>query len=349
MDRERVAAFLDRFVGYASGATTLALLAVADRAGLLTWLGENESGTVDEIASGAGLQPRYVEEILSGLAAADAIEYDASTEVFTLPAEHAVFLSDSASPYYMGGWFDMVPTMMGQVDGVSRATKHGGGVGFHEYGESMIRGIDRANTPSQTVFLTRKWLPAVPGLIDRLQSGITVADIGCGAGTAAVLVAETFPQSHVTGFDVSEESLEVARARSTSIENLAFERRAADEIPVDPPFGLITAFDVIHDLPDPRAGLARIREALSADGQFLMMEPNVTSHLEDNLDDIGALVYGMSTLHCMTQSLAAGGQGVGAAWGGERAEDYASRAGFSTFEHLEGITNKFSAFYLLQP
>lgn len=349
MDRERVAEFMEQFVGYASGATTMALLAVADRSGLLRWLEENESGTVGQVADGAGLNARYVQEILSGLAAAGAVTYEPESEVFTLPPEHALFLSDSSSPYCMSGWIEMIPTLMRHVDGVVHAAEHGGGVGFEQFGSDMIRGIDRGNGPSQRVFLTKRWLPAVPGLVDRLRAGIRVADVGCGVGTAAILMAEAFPDSQVTGFDVSEESLEVARARANSTRNLTFQNFAADAIPPEPPFDLITSFDVIHDLPDPKAGLARIREALADAGQFLMMEPNASSRLEKNLDPHGALLYGVSAMHCMTQSLAIGGEGVGAAWGREAAEAYAREAGFSTFQELEDITNKFSAFYLLTP
>jgi SAM-dependent methyltransferase len=347
MDRTRISQFLDRFVGYASGATTMALLAVADRAGLLYWLAEHDSATVGDIAEGAQLESRYVKEILSGLAAAGAVEYDPDAEVFTLPPEHALFLADESSPYCMGGWIDMVPTIMSQIDGVAHATRHGGGVGFEEFGTAMVRGIDRGNSPSQKVFLIDRWIPAVPGLADRLASGIRVADVGCGSGTVPILLAKAFPESTFHGFDVSEESLAVARERANAIPNLTFEASSADDIPLDPPFELITAFDVIHDLPDPLAGMTRIREALASDGQFLMMEPNASTRLENNLDDHGALLYGISTMHCMTQSLAVGGEGVGAAWGREMAEDYARRAEFTSFEPLEAIENKFSAFYLL--
>jgi SAM-dependent methyltransferase len=349
MDRQRIAEFLDRFVGYASGATTIGLLAVADRSGLLGWLGEHGSGTVEEAAEGAGLESRYVREILSGLAAAGAVEYDPDGAVFALPPEHALFLADESSPYFMGGWFDMVPSAIGQIDGVAHATRNGGGVGFEAFGDAMIRGIDRGNSPSQKVFLVDRWLPAVPGLIDQLESGIRVADVGCGSGTAAILMAKAFPRSEVTGFDVSEESLIVARGRAESTDNVTFENSAADSIPLDPAFHLITTFDVVHDLVDPLAALTRIREALAVGGRYLMMEPNTSSRLENNLNDRGALLYGISALHCMTQTLAAGGEGLGAAWGWELAEDYARRAGFSSFERLEDIENKFSAFYLLGP
>jgi SAM-dependent methyltransferase len=168
-----------------------------------------------------------------------------------------------------------------------------------------------------------------------LELGLRVADVGCGAGTAAILMAEAFPASTVTGFDVSPESLAVARGRSGARDNLTFGNYPVEGIPLEPPNDLVTAFDVIHDLVDPLAGLRRIRESLADDGKFLMMEPNLSTNLEDNINDRGALLYGISTMHCMTQSLAKGGAGLGAAWGRQMAEDHARRAGFSSFEPLE--------------
>lgn len=347
MDRERVDAFLERFLGYASGATTIGLLAVSERCGLLSWLGEHETGTAAEIARGAGLQERYVREIMAGLAAAGVVEYEPVNERFTLPAEHALFLVSELSPFFLGGWLDMIPSGMEKLDAITNAVVNGGGVGFDEFDDGTIRGIDRGNAPSQRAFLLSRWLPAVPGLVERMENGIRVGDIGCGAGTAAILMAEAFPQSQVHGYDVSAESLALAESRSESIENVTFTRASVDEVPSSPPFDLITTFDVIHDLADPLVGLGHIRESLAPDGLYLMMEPNMSSRLEDNLDERGALLYGVSTFHCLTQSLAVGGAGLGAAWGREMAEDYATRAGFESFELLDGITNRFSAFYLL--
>ena len=349
MDHDRIEAFLEKFTGILSGTTTLGLLAVADRSGLSAYLGEHESGTTSEIAEGASLDERYVTEILSGLAAAGVVEYEPSTSVFTLPPEHALFLADEASPYFMGGWLDMLPSVMSQVEGVANATVHGGGVGFEEFGRTIIRGIDRGNAPSQRIFLTSKWLPAVAGMVDRLEQGIRVADVGSGSGTAAILMANAYPNSEVVGYDVSGDSVAVARSRSEDIPNVEFHRYTAEDIPTEPGFDLVTTFDVIHDLADPKAGLTRIKEALRPDGSYLMMEPNAGSDLEKNLNDRGALLYGISTLHCMTQSLAAKGAGLGAAWGEEMAKDYAIDAGFKSFERLDEITNRFSAFYLLKP
>lgn len=347
MDREKIERFLDRFVGFAAGTTTIALLAIADRSGLSGWLGQHGGGTAAEIAAGADLDERYVAEILSGLTSAGVVEHDDG--VFTLPPEHAVFLSDESNPYFMGGWLDMLPAAMDKLDRLAEVTIHGGGIPFDEFEGGLINGLDRANGPSQQVLLTRKWLSGVPGLVERLEAGIRVADVGCGTGTAAIEMARAYPRAEVVGYDVSATSLGLARTRSDGIDNLTFEARSADEIPVDPGFDLVTAFDVIHDLANPLAGLTRIREALRPDGVFLMMEPNVGSDLDDNLGDIGALFYGISTLHCLTQSLAQEGAGLGAAWGREQAEEMAAEAGFASIDRLDEITNRFSAFYLLRP
>jgi 2-polyprenyl-3-methyl-5-hydroxy-6-metoxy-1,4-benzoquinol methylase len=347
MDREKVEAFLDRFVGFAAGATTIGLLAVADRTGLSAYLGEHESGTTDEIAEGARLDPRYVKEILSGLAAAGVLDYQPESGVFTLPPEHALFVATELSPYFMGGWFEMLPAVMAQIESIATATVHGGGVGFEDFGPNLIKGIDRLNGPSYRAFLTTKWLPGVPGLADRLASGIRIADVGCGSGTAALLMAEAYPECEVLGYDVSSESIDIARSRAEEIPNAEFQAYSVEDIPIDPRFDLITSLDVIHDLVDPLGGLSRISEALAPDGMYLMMEPNASSKLEENLTDRGALLYGVSTMHCMTQSLAHGGLGLGTAWGRQRAEDMSRTAGFESFSFLEDISNRFSAFYLL--
>ncbi|MGD2044139.1 MAG: class I SAM-dependent methyltransferase, partial [Acidimicrobiia bacterium] len=315
MDRESIEAYLERFVGYASGATTIALLAVADRSGLLAWLGEHESGTVEEIAAGAELDARYVREILSGLAAAGTVGFEPDGQVFTLPPEHALFLASELSPYFMGGWLDIIPSVMAQIDGVAYATRHGGGVGFEEFGKGLIRGIDRGNAPAQRAFLTSRWLPGVPGLVDRLESGIRTADVGCGTGNVALIIGEAYPRSEIVGYDISEESLAIARSRAESLDNVSFAEYPVEAIPLDPENDLVLAFDVIHDLVDPLAGLIRIRESLAEGGQFLLMEPNASSRLEENLHEGGALLYGMSALHCMTQSLARDGAGLGSGWG----------------------------------
>jgi SAM-dependent methyltransferase len=218
---------------------------------------------------------------------------------------------------------------------------------IEQFGPGLIRGIGRGNSPSQKIFLTDRWLPAVPGLAPRLESGIRIADVGCGSGSAVILMAQAYPNSEVVGFDISADSVAVASDRARTIPNASFQVAGAEAIPTKPGFDFITTFDVIHDLAEPMDGLRRIRESLTDGGLYLMMEPYASSNLEENLSPRGALLYGISTMHCMTQSLAKGGDGLGAAWGHQKAERYAAEAGFSRFQTLEDISNRFSAFYLL--
>ncbi len=345
-ERDQIWEFIHRFQELAAGATTIGLLSVADRTGLLRFLAGSGSVTPGEAASGAGLDPRYVEEILFGLAAAGVLEHAAGR--FTLPPTTAEVIASDESPYSMAGWLDMIPAAMARVADVSEATKHGGGVPFELFGHDMVRGIDRANSPSQRILLTRRWLAAVPGLIERLEAGGRVADVGCGSGTAAIAMAERFPGCEVVGIDVSGPSLEVAKERGAGTANLEFLDSPVEEIPIEPGFDLVTAFDVIHDLADPLAGLRRIRQSLRPDGLFLMMEPTAGATLDENIGARGALLYGLSALHCMTQSLARGGAGLGAAWGPVKAEELARGAGFTSFESLDDISNEFSSFYLVR-
>lgn len=337
---------MDRFIELASGATTIGLLAIADRSGLNQHMADGEQRTAEEISRTSDLDQRYVREILSGLAAAGVYEYDADSTAFRLPPEHTVLVADETSPYFMGGWFDMIPSLYGQLDGLVSATRNGGGVPFSDFGPDMIRGITRGNQPSQTILLNSKWLPAVPGLIEALRAGIRVADVGCGVGNAIKVMAHAFPKSDFIGYDISPEEIAMAR-RDVTAPNVTFELAGVEDLPTTPGFDLITSFDVIHDLVDPDVGLASIRRALTQGGRLLMMEPAASSKLEENLTPRAALLYGVSTMHCMTQSLARGGKGVGTAWGRQEIEAAGRKAGFMSVTRLEGISNTFSDFFLL--
>lgn len=348
MDRAAVWEFMERFVDMAAGAVTLSALAVADRCGLLATLGDSTPRTANQLADVAGLDLRYTEEILRQLTAAGITDYDPGAETFVLPAERATVVADDASPYAMTGWLDMLPTAASFVDRVADAARHGGGVPAEAYPDRMVQAVDRANGPSMRILLTRRWLPTMPDVVARLEKGARVADVGCGSGAAAIAMATAYPNSTVVAYDVDPRAIAVAARRGAEIENVEFVVMGAEEIPTDPPFDLITAFDVVHDLPNPDGALARIRAALGDDGVFLMMEPALSSELEENRNARSALFYGVSLMYCMTQSLAAGGAGLGAGWGAGRAEALCRSAGFSRFERLP-IDNPFSAFFRVGP
>jgi SAM-dependent methyltransferase len=350
MDREAVWDFMERFVGMASGAATLFTLAVADRSGLLAVLGRSVPLTGDDTATAAGLNRRYVEEILGQLTTAGILDFDPATGTFVLPPERATVIADDASPYAMAGWLDMLPTAGEFIDEVAEAVRTGGGVPAAHFPDRMVHAVDRANAPSTRILLTRRWLPAMPDVVARLEDGARAADVGCGAGTAALTMAAAYPNSHFVGYDLDLRAVALAteKAKESGLINIQFEVCSATEIPIEPSFDLVTTFDVVHDLADPEGAVVRFRQALADDGTFLMMEPAVHPRLEDNREPWVALLYGVSLLFCMTQSLAVGGAGLGTAWGPERAETLCRRAGFSQFRRLP-IENPFNAFYEVRP
>ncbi|MDE0887075.1 MAG: class I SAM-dependent methyltransferase [Myxococcota bacterium] len=346
MDKDEMRAFMGRFMEMTTGAAVLGVVAVADRTGLFRELQGQGPLTLSEIVARTGFQRRYLEEILATLSAAEILIYAPEGESYCLPDEHAACLADESSPYFLAGWSQMVPALYGAIPGVVEACREGGGVPFSEFGDDMIEGIARSNGPGTRLMLTRKWLPAMPDVVGRLESGIRVADVGCGSGVAALTMARAYPNSEFHGFDVDASSLERARlaAQEQGAENVFFAQVDGGSIPSDPGFDFITTFDVIHDVVDPLAVLGQIRAALAEGGAYLMVEPQAGDDLEENLHAAGALTYALSTLHCMTQSLAHGGEGLGAAWGPGRAEQYCRDAGFGRFERLE-VANPFNAFY----
>jgi SAM-dependent methyltransferase len=350
MNREAVQEFMFRFMEMATGATVIGVVGVGDRTGLFREMAGQGPLTLEQIAERTGLQERYLREGLACLAAARVVTYDPQRETYELPEEAAACLADEGSPYFLGGWAQVIPAVLRVVPHVARAFREGGGVPYSEFGEEMVAGIDRSNSPGMRVLLTRKWLPAMAELVKRLEGGIRVADIGCGSGAASITMAKAYPRSTVLGYDIDPTSIARARAAAAAegLDNVRFEQVGAESIPTEPAFDFIASFDVVHDTVNPHAVVRRVRQALQPDGTFLMVEPAAGDTLEQNLHPGGALLYGMSTLHCMTVSLAHGGEGLGTAWGPKAAETLCRDAGFTRFRRLE-VDNLFNAFYEIRP
>jgi SAM-dependent methyltransferase len=350
MDREKVQAFMERFMEMTTSAALLAVCEVAGRAGLLRALAGRGPRTLGAIRAESGLQERYLREALSALAAGGILHYEPAGETFELSAEAAACLADEESPYFLGGWSQFLPALYRAIPGVARAMREGGGVSYTEFGSEAVEAIDRANSPGMRVLLTRKWLPTLPEVVRRLEQGGRVADIGCGSGTSTLTLAKAYPRSEITGYDIDATAL--SRARSAGerlgLANARFEQRSAEDLPAQPQFDLVTAFDVVHDLAKPRVVLRRIREALAPDGTFLLVEPAAGDSLAENLHPVGALLYSISTLYCMTVSLSQGGEGLGAAYGPKQAEALCRDAGFARFRRLD-VENPFNAFYEVRP
>jgi SAM-dependent methyltransferase len=350
MDREKVRAFMEQFMAMTTNAALLGVTEVAGRTGLFSALAGQGPLELGAIAAKSGLQPRYLREILSALAAGGILRYEPVAETFELTPEVAACLADEKSPFFLGGWTQFLPALYRAIPGVARAMRSGGGVGYPEFGSEAVEAIDRANSPGMRVLLTRKWLPVLPELVKRLEQGARVADIGCGSGTSTLTLAKAYPRSEITGYDIDATALGRARsaAEREGLANARFEQRSAEDLPREPRLDFVTAFDVVHDLARPRVVLRRIRESLAPDGTFLLVEPAAGDSLAENLNPSGALLYSVSTLYCMTVSLSQGGEGLGAAYGPKRAEALCREAGFGSFRRLE-IDNPFNAFFEVRP
>lgn len=346
-DREASRAYLDRFLGHVASAGALAVVAVADRLGVLSALAQGPATPVT-LANRSGVDRRYLEETMAALAAAGLVEYQAEDGTFWLPAGAQQCLVDSTSPYYVVGWAQILTALSARVGEVARAFVAGEGIPPSVYGDELREAMIRTNSPATRALLVSKWLPALPDVVAGLQRGIRVADIGCGAGTAALAIAEAFPASTVIGYDTDVTSIETARAAATHLPNLSFQAVPAEELSSSLPFDFILAIDAIHDMSAPQVALVAIHQALAPNGCFLMVEPNLGTQLADNLHPTGALLYSLSALYCVPVSRGggSGNGGLGAGWGSEAAERMAREAGFGRFERLP-IQTRTNSFYRL--
>jgi SAM-dependent methyltransferase len=351
MDKAKRERFVKQVMDYVTGASLTGMIYIGDRVGLFKALAGAGPLSVTETARKAGLQERYVREWLSAMAAAGVVTYDADSERFTFPEEHAAILADENSPSFLGGFFQTAPAMLTVAPRVADAFAKGGGVPFSDYGGDLVAGIDRSNRAQFQYHLVKRWLPTIPEVIARLETGARVADVGCGSGYPSILMAQAFPRSRFYGFDVSEESLERARADARNkgvAERVEFQRVSATALPETPKFDFITSFDAIHDMVDPRGAVRAIRRALADDGTYMMMEVKGGETLTENLNPLGALMYSMSTLHCLTVSLAHGGEGIGTLMGERKARELAEEAGFTRFRRLP-IEHAMNVFYEIRP
>ena len=350
MDKAKSQQFMQKVVGDAGTAMAAALVHVGVRVGLFKAMAGAGALSATELSERTGIGVRNVAEWLAAMASAGYVEYDPAGERFTLPEEHALFFAQPQSEYFLGGLFDGLPGLMAMAPRLAAAFERGGGVSFAEFGAGMPLALEQMNRPVYENRLVRSWLPAVPGAIERLTAGGRAIDVGCGTGVVPLILAKAFPDARIEGLDLDARSIEIARgyAREQGLQDrVRFIQAGADALEPQPGYDLITTFDVIHDLPDPGEVLARIRSALAPGGTYLMVEPAVDDRLENNLGNpFARMLYAISCLHCVPQSLAQGGPGLGACWGPARARELAQAAGFGGFQALP-VRSPVMAFYAL--
>ncbi|MET7271168.1 methyltransferase domain-containing protein [Streptomyces flaveolus] len=308
-DEAKVEAFMEKALGDISATMTLGLCHVGDRLGLFKDLAANGPARSQELADRLDLNERYVREWLRGLTAAGYLEEPESGR-FHLPAEHVPALADEAGPMFLGGVYQMVPAALAPYERLIEAFRSGGGVRQSDYPDILWDGMSRFTGSWFENVMVDDWLSTFPHVVERLERGIDVADVGCGAGRALIVLARRFPRSRFTGFDIFPAQVERAR---TNAEKAGVADRATFET-VDAAQGLprrydlVTTFDVVHDAAEPKRLLAALRAAVEDDGDYVMLEINC----EDNVGPVAAMFYGFSVFYCMTTSLANGGAGLGA-------------------------------------
>ena len=350
LDQEQAEAFAGRMVTVINDAALALALSIGHRTRLFDTLAGLPPSTSDEIANAAGCNERYVREWLGAMVAGHVVEYDAATRSYVLPAEHAASLTRAAGAGNIAA-IAQTGAMLGGVEAqIVECFHHGGGVPYSEYPtfHTITAEFSSANIDAN---LLEGALPLVPGLAERLEAGIDVADVGCGSGYALCVMARAFPNSRFQGFDFSEEAITAARsqARVWELDNVTFEIRDVTNLSLTSAFDFITTFDAVHDQAAPDRVLAGIADALRPGGVYLCVDIAASSNVEDNADHpLGPFLYTMSTMHCMTVSLALDGMGLGAVWGEQTALAMLADAGFANVnvEHVPG--DIFNVYYVAQ-
>jgi SAM-dependent methyltransferase len=333
IDEERAAAFADQLFGYYTGGFVTYMVDLGLRTGLLDAAAEGPA-TSTELAQRAGLHERYVREWLGAVVTAGIVDYDPATKTYTLPAEHAICLTGD-SELNVAPLSQVSSHLAKYIEPVADAFRDGGGVPYAAYRPEFTDVMDGLSRPTFDGILIDGIVPLARRLTDQLTAGIRVADIGCGTGHTTNLLAQAFPQSTFVGYDLAEDAIDRGRTEATQygLPNATFEVLDVTRLPAEPPLGAAFAFDAIHDQTDPAGVLARVFDALAPGGVFVMFDIRASSHLENNVGNpLAPLLYAVSTLHCMTVSLASGGAGLGTVWGEELALEMLAAAGFVDLE-----------------
>jgi 2-polyprenyl-3-methyl-5-hydroxy-6-metoxy-1,4-benzoquinol methylase len=334
LNQQKIEAFTGRMLDVLNQGSLALMTSIGHRTGLFDTLAQLPPATSGQIAEAAGLHERYVREWLGAMVVGQVIEYNSETDTYSLPPEHAAALTRAAAPNNVAAFTQYIGLLGSVEDGIVESFRHGGGVpysAFPRFQEVMAEDSGQSVLPALLDYI----LPLVPGLVEALQRGIEVLDLGCGQGKALNLMARTFPHSHFTGYDFSEDGVAAGRAEAQQhgLTNIHFEVKDAAILDEVQRYDLITTFDAIHDQAKPAAVLRNINQALKSEGVYLMQDIAGSSHVHNNMDHpMGQFLYTVSCMHCMTVSLAYGGEGLGAMWGKEKALQMLAEAGFAQVE-----------------
>jgi 2-polyprenyl-3-methyl-5-hydroxy-6-metoxy-1,4-benzoquinol methylase len=331
VDEGKLNELLGRFVTDVGGSFQAINAVIGDRLGLYRALLAVMPATSSEVAAAAGVGERYVREWLRGQAAGGYVTYDPETERFSLTEEQAFALA-APDGMQIAAAFHIPIGAAQNTERITEAIQSNGGFAWHEHVPELFEGTERFFRPGYVANLVSSWIPALDGVEARLRSGAKVADVGCGHGASTLLLGESYPRSQITGFDYHRPSIEQARKRATDAglaTRVSFEVASASDFPGGP-YDLVAIFDALHDMPDPQGAARHIREALRPDGTLLLVEPYANDTVEENLNPIGRLYYGASTVICVAHSMTEEPRtALGAQAGEARLTEVLSEAGFT--------------------
>lgn len=337
LDKSKAEAFADNLVNVLNNGALCLMFSIGHRTGLFDAMSKLPPSSSGEIAEESGLNERYVREWLGAMVTSSVVEYDPKTKNFNLPSEHSGFLTRSAGADNIAVFSQYIAELGSVENKIVECFRKGGGVpysSFPRFHEVMAEDSGQSVLSS----LESHIIPLVSGLSESLDKGISVLDVGCGRGLIMLRLAELYTKSQFIGMDLSDEAIEFARNESSrrglsNIEFISNNLSNFDESAEPESFDFVTTFDAIHDQAKPLNVLRGIHRTLKSDGVYLMQDISGTSHLDKDIEHpIGTLLYTISCMHCMTVSLAQGGEGLGAMWGEEKTREYLEKAGFISIE-----------------
>jgi SAM-dependent methyltransferase len=333
LDEGKLNDFVGKILGDLGGAFSVPTVRLGLRLGLFAALHKGGPATSAELAQRAGgLSERYVREWALAQAANGYIAYDGDARTFSLPPEQAMVFAEPDSPVYLAGAFDLAAAMIEGEQKVEHSFRTGAGVRWGDSAGCLFCATGAFFRPGYVNNIVQNWLPTLDGLEAKLKAGAKVADVGCGVGFSTLLMAQAFPNSQFVGYDFHAPSVEEARRHALAhgiSDRVRFEVAAAKDID-ETGFDLVTCFDCLHDMGDPRGCAVSMRKVLKDDGTWMIVEPLAGDRPEDNMNPVGRLYYNASTMVCVPTSLDQEvGEGLGAQAGEARLAEVVRSGGFT--------------------
>ncbi len=337
VDMDKLMSFVHRGVDEVGATLNTALVVMGDKLGLYKALAGAGPLTSIELAERTGTAERYTREWLCAQAAGRFVEYDPESNRYRLPPEQAIALTDESSPAYLPGIFQIALGSVIDSPRVMQVAKTGAGIGWDDHVADVHEGCERFFRPGYNAHLVTEWLPALDGVVAKLEEGASVADVGCGHGASTILMSSAFPASKFVGYDYHGASVATACRRASAAglhERTLFEVAPAAAFPGQG-YDLVTMFDCLHDMGDPAGAARHVRDALAPDGTWMIVEPAAGDRVEDNLNPVGRAYYAFSTLLCTPCSLSQEGRlALGAQAGEAQIRNIVVGAGFTRFRRV---------------